>query len=256
MAKQKTKTREQASYRIVPEMEDGLELHLSDATGRSFEGQISNLDAHGVSAFFDQVAAPSLPIGLGTVISLVSPNLPRPVEVSAVVVGRSEGWQRRRYGFQFQGDMMLSHDRLRELVNRRGAFRVTPRGGDDVDVRVSSVGDDPRELAIGRLTDVSGTGMGLLALPDVDGSLAGREYVEVSFALPGGSGSTVMLARIVTRYLEGRFVRFGLRFDGQRTPDFRGQQKQIFRYVVRRQQQDIQRERPDDAAAEGDPPIS
>jgi hypothetical protein len=33
-----------------------------------------------------------------------------------------------------------------------------------------------------------------------------------------------------------------LRFDGQRTPDFRARQKQIFRYVVWRQQQDLQGE--------------
>jgi len=236
---QNTNAMEPASYRIVPEKEDGLELHLSDAEGQVFEGEISDLDAHGVSAYFNLDAAPSLPIGASTLIDLVSPNLQRPVEVSAMVVGRTEGEKRRRYGFQFQDDMALTHDRLRELVNRRGAYRVSPEAGVEIDVHLSSVGEQPRELAIGRLTDISGTGLGLYALADADAALSDSEHVELSFALPGGSGSTVMLARIVTRVLEARVIRFGLRFDGQRTRDFRVQQKQIFRYVVRRQQHEL-----------------
>lgn len=242
MSKKMTNAKEPTAYRIVPEKEDGLELHLSDSEGQAFGGEISDLDAHGVSAYFDQDAAPSLPIGLSTLINLVSPNLLQPVEVSAMVVGRTEGQKRRRYGFQFQRDMLLTHDRLRELVNRRGAYRVSPQAGVEIDVHLSSVDEQPRELAIGRLTDISGTGLGLQALADVDTALADSEHVEVSFALPGGSGSTVMLARIVTRMLEARFIRFGLRFDGRRTPGFRAQQKQIFRYVVHRQQQELKGE--------------
>jgi hypothetical protein len=176
------------------------------------------------------------------VIQLASPNLTRPVEVSAVVVGRTEGDPHRRYGFQFQGDFMLSDAKLRELVNRGGAFRVTPRPDDDIDVHLSSLDERPRELAIGRLTDISGTGIGLVALSDVDAVLAESEEVEAVFSLPGGGGPIVMLARIVTRVLDKRVVRLGLRVDGQRTPDFRARQKQIFRYVVWRQQQDLQGE--------------
>lgn len=242
MSNQKSSTKEHAVYRIVPEKEDGLELHLSDSTGRDFAGQISDLDILGVSAFFDREAAPSLAIGHGALINLVSPNLPRPVEVSAMVVGRSEGDTHRRYGFQFQGDVILTHDRLRELVNRRGAYRVSPHAGDDVDVHISSSGESPRELAIGRLTDISGTGLGLQALAEADAALADSEFVTVSFALPGGGGSTVMRARIVTRVLDQQYIRFGLRFDGRGTPDFRSRQKQIFRYVVRRQQQELKGE--------------
>lgn len=242
VSRQMTNTREQTSYRIVPEQEDGLELHLSDAAGQDFAGTISDLDAHGVSAYFDLDAAPSLPIGSVAPIDLVSSNLEGPVEVNAMVVGRAEGQERRRYGFQFQGDTVLTHDKLRELVNRRGAYRVCPQPGHDVDVHLSSVGDQPRELAIGRLTDISGTGLSLQALADVDAALSDSEYVELSFSLPGGDGATVMLARIVNRALEGRYVRLGLRFDRRRTSEFSVHQKQIFRYVVRRQQQELKGE--------------
>lgn len=230
-----------ATGRTVPKPEYELQVELKSSTGGVVRGEVADISSGGVAVRFTRDAVPAVALGESASLLLTSSIFPKPVEVRAELVSRTEMETSRRYAFKFDSDLVLSDPKLHRLFNRRGAYRVAPGRGEVIDVGLRlPVNDDSQTLPVARCTDISATGIGLETDIGTDKALMDVDLVEVSIVLPGAATTQTLLAWIVHRRLVMGGVRYGLRFDAEQTREFASQQDHITTYVLRRQQEELQ----------------
>ncbi len=226
--------------RTVPEPEDALEVELNSPTGKPVRGEVVDMSSSGAGVLFSREVAPALAIGESATLLFTSPILPKPLEVCAELVARTELETSRRYAFKFVKQQMFRDLRLHRLFNRRSTYRVAPGRDELIEVRLQVFGNDHSQvLPVARCKDISATGIGLETDIGTDTALKDVELVEVSFDLPGSKTTQTLLARIVHRRLEEGAVLFALQFDTEQSRDFSGQQDDITVYVMRRQREEL-----------------
>ncbi len=229
------------SYRNKMVRKDALGVSFAPVGGATIEGSL--LDVHG------EGAAVSFPPGSGGELRRDSRGTLRfrrdeeqPFEVSAEIRSVRAVGDRLRVGFSFRGSAGETIDwppSLRSLFNRRGAYRVRPRGEEDLRVLIRA---DPEEVgeahtARGSLVNISLTGARVRL--DEPLSWEGRSLrVRVTFALPESRLRVMIGAVLRNTCAEATHVGLEFESDGRR---FGVNQKEVREYIMQRQREDLRR---------------
>lgn len=236
-----SETRERrAAYRTILRSNDALEVGLKNSAGDLVRGEVADVSSVGTSVVFGLEVAPALAVEERTIIFFTSQLLPDPVEVHAKVVARAETEASRSYRFKFDKQVLLRNPRLQRLFNRRDAHRISPGPEELIEVRFQYLeGDNSKALPTARCKDISATGMGVEAERGMDAALRDVDIVAISFELPGAKKRQTLVVSIVDRRLRNGLIDYGLRFDAERSADFRRHQEEIITYVMRRRQEEF-----------------
>jgi hypothetical protein len=219
----------------------GLAVAIEADGDRALTGEVVRGWGEGLEALFARPDAPALALGRSMELRLFSADLrPRAARVTPVARHDSAGY--RRYTFHFDAPEEVRHRFLR-LLNQRRAFRVDADPKEPISVRMRDpTAEATAPPAVGVLTSLSSTGIGLVAAARAEATLARLDAVRLSFALPPGLQPLDMVAQFRNRRLdaEGR-IAYGLEFDPASTPDYEIQERIVLDYVMLRQRDDLKR---------------
>jgi c-di-GMP-binding flagellar brake protein YcgR len=160
--------------------------------------------------------------------------------LSARVARRIDEGESRRYGFQFTDRQQLEQQlrpTLYRLFNRRASYRVRPAPDHPVEVTLECFpGGTPVQA---QLIDISTGGMALRVPLEAESALADSDRVRVSASLPDCPQRLDLSAIICSRSLAGAEIRYGVKFDLQRTDSSQCQQDAILNFVMARQRAEL-----------------
>lgn len=184
---------------------------------------------------FEPASAPLLVVGHECDLRVESDRFSRALHCQAVPVGRRQTAQALDYDLAAP----LENARLLGvLANRRGCIRVQPDEGAPVQLVLRAHPKAPRRPL--PVLDISGTGIGVVAPRAVEAELVHTYRVLLELRLPDDSERLEFEARILHRRLRGSYVQYGLEFDPT-VEGFSSQQDRIFRYVTRREADELAR---------------
>ena len=184
---------------------------------------------------FEAEQAPLLAIGVDQELFVESERFSRPIQCAARPIARSQDAQFLTYEFATARDDTRL---LGILANRRRCIRVRPDEGAPIQLVLRASKKSPRRPL--PVLDISGTGLGVVAPRAVEQELVDTYRVLLELRLPDESDRLEFEARILHRRLRGNYVQYGLEFDPT-LDGFASQQDRVFRYVTRREAEEIAR---------------
>ncbi len=116
--------------------------------------------------------------------------------------------------------------------NRRKAYRVTSDEGSPIQVDLKwDTGS-----GIGRMVDISTSGMGLLIAPEITESLSYHDRLQLKFNLPESEIPLNLIGTVSYSRASDKNSHYGIQIDWDQTGSFYRQEAIISTYVTRRQQ--------------------
>ena len=184
---------------------------------------------------FDAKFAPRLALGTETQLEVESDFLSRTLRCCVRPSQRAQDAQFITYDFITERD---DSRLLGTLANRRGCIRVRPDDAAPLQLVMRAHPRAPRRPL--PVLDISGTGMAVVAPRIVETELVDIYRVYLELRLPEDPKKVELEARILHRRLRGNYVQYGLEFDPS-VEGFAAQQDRIFRYVTKREAEEIVR---------------
>ena len=231
-------TGEQKQYWSTPEDGDCLEVRVVEAGGHSVAGALIDASIGGAKVRFCGASSPALVIGQEVQLSLTSQVLKKPLDVLALVLGRTEEEaDARGYRFRFTDNSQLQRrlpPELYRIFNRRGMYRVEPSAKDPVGVVLSREGGEEIRA---RCIDISGSGVGVGVKTTEDVEFVGTTRVKVRLSLPGCTRSISLEGVIRNRKLVEVEIHYGIEFDLEQADQAEQRQDDIVGYVMKRQRE-------------------
>ncbi|HED64550.1 MAG TPA: PilZ domain-containing protein [Planctomycetes bacterium] len=190
--------------------------------GATFLGTLSDPTDPIIRVTFPHGSAPFIPLKESLTLLVDGEELPEPLDLCALPTSWHSSEEGDRVFFEVEERDRV---RLRGAVHDQRSVRVPLRGARAVRVGLKTLsGDLSFESA---LVDISETGVGLIVSEKSDRLLcsamlseSGEErewYLELAFRLPGREEDSSVIAEIRYRRLSTGCVKYGLRFDQDRT---------------------------------------
>jgi c-di-GMP-binding flagellar brake protein YcgR len=215
---------------------DSLSVRLALRSG-PIAGEVVTLDITQTVLDFPPPEPPALPIGVIVPLEFTTPSLKKTVRLNAMVVGRTEEPNGRRYTFQFKLKEGQDPGDLFRLFNRRTSFRASTNKPVVVNIFPAdeAARKDAKPIA-SDLHDISATGIALIVSPEQDMKI-GSDSIHIEFELPTSVQPIKMLATIRYRVLmHSKAVRYGCAFNPN-SPGFMMMEDQVMKYLMKHQQQ-------------------
>ena len=224
------------TYRVALRPCDRLLISVFPGSELPLLGDVVDLSIEGAGANFS-VTPPPLPLGEQVRISLSTRGGPRPVELDALVVSRSDREHGRHYGFDFLQRGVLEdslNKRLFRLFNRRGQVRL-PMEACPAAIRAEGT-KTPKTYKV-MLSDLSAGGLALLAPREAERELRRVSDVQVRFRVPELDRTLQVIGRIRSRRASVDGVLYGVEFDAGRSRRFSDIQALIVGYLRKRERE-------------------
>ena len=240
-------------YRYALTSGEVLEVQVKSPDGTIYQGEPLDISIDGIGVRFSCGEPPPLVVGHHVILSFMSPNFPKPVEVEAQIVDRRESVGFSRYRFQYVDADELKRQLPKHVFkqfNRRQSYRVKPDPDKPVDVTLSPkestqvicidedvkphLGSGEQDI-IGRLLDISVCGAGVLVDQSAEAVFAAISQSTLSFTLPPSRNLIEVEAWIRYRRAAGKFVHYGLEFVDS-------DHHEIIDFVMRRQRENLRQE--------------
>jgi len=230
-----------------PEPVGDVRLNLILAGGELLPCDIGYLDREGGSLSFPEES--NLYLSRRVKLKFLTDSRSKESIIDAIILKSSIVKGRRVCRFRFADTVNLEEILGSEVFsnfNRRRAFRVAPKIGDKIEIELSWEG----EVASGRLVDISTTGMGIGITvdsitvdldPEVGGTLGPRDWVTLSFQLPGWDIRFWVTGIIRNRNIKGKNNRYGIDFRWDQSDESQQQAEAVRGYVMRQQQSMLER---------------
>ena len=210
--------------------------------GRSYDGQLDDVSISGAAARFAANTSPRLKLGQKIIITL---RLPLPsrnyqvADVRAIVrhIGEENDSAFVRCGLQFEKRVTSGgalYRALRALANRRREPRLAPASDEAITMVLKT--DDGLEIN-GQIRDISANGARVLVGGDFETDALGLDSIALSFQLPSEDHDTKLVGQVRNSRTNRDQTYVGVEFDEAGSPGFRAQQKEIVRYLMRRQRE-------------------
>ena len=136
------------------------------------------------------------------------------LNLQAQVTARTDQHDSLQYGFTFLNPARPGLTMLNRLINRRGAYRVKPGPGEQIELQLWVQQKFPREsLLVTEMVDISVLGIGMTAQSGQDVALKNHALIDMSFQLPGTGEPRIVTARMISRRSQGNLIRYGLQFN-------------------------------------------
>jgi hypothetical protein len=229
-------------YRIPAKELEGFSVSVARA-GLTSCGVLKDVSAAGAGVVLPADAPLALQLGEHVVLQIGIYDLPSPLEVRATTrfaAGEAAG---TRYGFQFDdpdefGRQLPSS--LRSVFNRRLMVRAQPNPEAPIGVVVTSLLATYERPRV-EVRDLSGIGVSLMADHQAARRLEGLTRLRLTLRLPGAGGPMEVIGRICYFLSLSGGARLGVEFDPRTTEDFAEKQRLLVGWVVRRQQEEVER---------------
>jgi c-di-GMP-binding flagellar brake protein YcgR len=236
--------RKASRYRVKALKRVTAAVQISD--GYSYDGMLDDISIAGAGIRFAANAAPSLEAGQVITITL---RLPLPsqkyhiVDIQAEVryLAADDETESIRCGLQFDRRVAKGgalYSALRALANRRNEPRITPARNEKIPIILKTA--DGTEVE-GNLRDISANGARVLVGGDFATDTTGLDSIALSFHLPSEDHDTELAGKIQNQETKHDETYVGIRFDDQDSPDFGLRQREIIRYLMRRQREMVRK---------------
>lgn len=210
--------------------------------GKSYDGKLDDVSIAGAAMRFAANAAPSFKTGQMITITLCVP-LPNQahqvIDIQAEVryLAQDDDTASIRCGLKFDrrvenGSALYSA--LRVLANRRSETRMLPARNEDITMVLKA--PDGTEVQ-GEVRDISAHGARVLVGGDFENDTIGLDSIALSFHLPSEDHDTTLIGKIRNKEIQHDKTYVGIEFDDADSPKFAAQQREIVRYLMRRQRE-------------------
>ena len=212
---------------------------LFPSGGRSLQGRLLDVSAGELSVLLLDARRQPPTRSQRVRLQIVLRKLDRPMNIVATLLQSRKEDERTICTFRFTHmatvDRSLPPD-IYSVFNRRQMFRVRPDPRRPITATLVSIREDETEIrAAAQVTDISGSGVGLI----VDGRVAApfnlRGQLDLELSLPGKDRPLIFRGRMAYRVEVGKRWRYGIEFDPRRSDDFRSKQQQLMRFIMDRQ---------------------
>jgi hypothetical protein len=216
---------------------EDVKFFLETAAGDVFAGDLLEASFDGVEVRFPRTKTPTLAIGGRAMITIESTHTQASMRLKTKVKHRGEKETFRHYSLLFFEPEKLGEkfpQELLRLFNRRSAYRAQPVPGEPIEIVLRS----GKHQVIGRLRDISATGICALVGPDADIAIAAVEQVETSFRLPPSEKTLKLEAWIRWRHINGLALAYGLQFHPESIKRY---EAEVLDYIMRCQRRTLQK---------------
>jgi hypothetical protein len=224
-------------YRVQPATTDGLRAVIL-ANGKAVAvREIIDIAITGAAMRPVEEHLHDLPVGAGVQVSLVAPELAKPVKLAAVVIAQEAhngaGFCRFRFTERFDPDGWTAREFFR-LLNRRSVYRgIKPLDEDALQMEIGALAG-AGEFRVVRLRNLSSTGACITVDASIDDWLRPHREVLVRLKLPDNPRLLLLPARLRGRYLCAEGFLYGVQFDWTRAEDPLAQAEDVLSYVLSR----------------------
>ena len=146
-----------------------------------------------------------------------------------------------RCGLSFDQKIVQSsslYSALRALANRRNEQRIAPNPDEGITMVLKTA--DGQEVK-GSVRDISANGARIMVGGDFDAGTIGLDSVALSFQLPSEDHSNTLTGVIRNQQIDHDQTYLGVIFDENESEDFKEQQRDVMRYLMRRQRELIRK---------------
>ena len=212
---------------------------LYPSGGRPMEGTLEDVSAGEVTVLLMDDRRPPLARNQRVRLQIQLRKLEKPMNIVGTLMEQRKDGDRTHCVFRFTHiatvDKTLPPD-IYAVFNRRQMFRVRPDPKHPIKATLKSLEDDEQQLeALARVTDISGSGVGLLVEAKEAAPFNLRGQLNLELCLPGEDDAITFRARMCYRIEVGNRWRYGIEFDPRRSKGFRGQQHRLMRFIMNRQ---------------------
>ena len=223
---------------IKPQSKQVVPAKLNFAGGQSIEGQVVNVSYGGLVLTCKGLTKQSQELGGKVKLTVTAPGFEgQPEAQGHLEATRPEDGGRIRLKVRLDeaADLVRLMDAgLARIFNRRGAYRVAPAELDPVFLLIQ--GADGFEYH-DKASDISATGLGLIATEAVAEELAKREEFVLKMALPGYPHEIHFWGQVRRCLPRETGVLVGIDFDPARSANFEVAQDHIITYIMKRQRE-------------------
>lgn len=208
--------------------------------GQSYDGQLDDVSIAGAAIRFAANAAPSFKVGQIIIITLC---VPLPIQAHHVVdiqaevryLAQDDDTASIRCGLKFDhrvAEDSALYSALRVLANRRVETRLAPAPNEEITMVLKT--PDGAEVK-GNVRDISAHGARVLVGGDFEKDTIGLDSIALSFHLPGEDHDTTLIGKIRNKEKKHDETYVGIQLDDADSPKFVAQQREIVRYLMKRQ---------------------
>jgi c-di-GMP-binding flagellar brake protein YcgR len=208
--------------------------------GQSYDGQLDDVSIAGAAIRFAANAAPPFKAGEMITIRLRVPLLNQghqvfDIQAEVRYLTQDDDTESIRCGLKF--DRRIEHgsalySALRVLANRRSETRLTPAQNEEITMVLKA--PDGAEVK-GNVRDISAHGARVLVGGDFEDDTIGLDSIALSFHLPGEDHDTKLIGKIRNKEIQHDENYVGIQFAHADSPKFAAQQREIVRYLMKRQ---------------------
>ena len=223
---------------VKPQGTQPVPAMLKFESGQSVEGTVVNVAYGGLVLTCRGLSPRSQELGGRVMLAVKAPGFEGQPEAQGHLEAArpdDKGLSRLKIRLDDAADLARLMDAgLARIFNRRGAYRVAPSELDPVFLLIQAAdGFEYHDKA----SDISATGLGLIASQEVADQLANREEFVLKMALPGYPHEIHFMAQVRRCLPRDAGVLIGVDFDPTRSPNFEGAQDQIITYIMKRQRE-------------------
>jgi c-di-GMP-binding flagellar brake protein YcgR len=223
-----------------------VDAALQTPDGQSYDGRLDDVSIAGAAIRLAANAAPQFKLGQIITITLHVP-LPNhghqivdiPAEIRNLTPEDDTG--SLRCGLKFDRHVEAGsafYSALRALANRRAETRVAPAHNEKITM-VLKTGDGAE--VEGSVQDISAHGARVLVGGEFAKDSIGLDAIALSFQLPSEDHETSMTGIIRNQRVNQEETYLGVQFDDAGSPNFTARQREIMRYLMRRQRELIRK---------------
>lgn len=212
---------------------------LFPSGGRPIPGRLLDVAAGEVSVLLQDDRRPPPAKGQRVRLQILLKKLEKPMNIVATVLDQITEDDQTICKFRFTHmatvDRSLPPD-IYSVFNRRQMFRVRPDPRQPIKGVLVVVRDDDKRIeADARITDISGSGVGVFVESRDAAPFNLSGHMDLELSLPGEKEMLSFRGRICYRVEVGKRWRYGIEFDARRTDGFHRKQKLLMTFIMNRQ---------------------
>lgn len=210
------------------------------------KGILVDISEHGAGVLLGVDTGVNLAIGTHINASIGSTDTETVIQLPAQVRYRVEFDGGSRYGLSFLDTGTLSASEMalfRKLVNRRAAYRVSPKPGIPIDIEMGSRMHGERKgetLRRAQVVNISATGMALVVSEKSEAIFSSKNVLPFTICLTPKGTSFTLVGKIQNRCMASDGVRYGVAFD-LKDPGYLANQERLVSYIMERQRAYVQK---------------